>query len=52
MCRRDVELAGASNVASAHGSGADVDPRRLEEESRRLCGVVGVPGIDMDSEGE
>lgn len=52
MCRRDVELAGVSNVASAHGSGADVDPRRLDEDSLRLCVVVGVPGIDVDSDGE
>jgi hypothetical protein len=48
MCSRDVELAGDSRELNAHGSGADVDPRLLEEESLRL--LVGVPGIDMDGE--
>lgn len=47
MCSLDVELAGASIGLRAHGSGADVDPRLLEDESRLR---EGVPGIDRDGE--
>lgn len=47
MCSREVELAGDSRALSAHGSGADVDPRLLEEDSLRLEGVL---GIDMEGE--
>lgn len=47
ICNRDVELAGESKALRAHGSGADVDPRLLDDE-RRLR--EGVPGIERDGE--
>jgi hypothetical protein len=47
ICNLDVELAGASKAPKAHGSGADVDPRLLDDESLLRDGV---PGIDSDGE--
>ena len=47
ICNLDVELAGESIALNAHGSGADVDPRRLDDERRLREGVL---GIERDGE--
>lgn len=41
MCSLEVEPVGSSKELRAHGSGADVDPRLLDEDRRLLEDVPG-----------
>jgi hypothetical protein len=48
MWSLDVDPVGSSNEFRAHGSGADVDPRLLDEERRLLEGVPGTGDADAE----